>query len=88
LQDRDRILRNGVGVLDCIGNTPLIRIKSLSEATGCTILAKAEFLNPSGSIKDRVALSIVQDAARSGSLKKGGLITEGTVGAKASVLAL
>jgi cysteine synthase A len=67
-------------VIDLIGRTPLIRLKGPSEATGCTILGKAEFLNPGGSIKDRTALGIVRDAEKRGVLKKGGTIVEGTAG--------
>ncbi|CAN7505755.1 cysteine synthase A [Pararhizobium sp. LjRoot255] len=67
-------------VLDAIGNTPLIRLKGASEATGCTILGKAEFLNPGQSVKDRAALSIIRQAERSGQLKPGGVIVEGTAG--------
>ncbi len=67
-------------VLDAIGNTPLIRLKGPSEATGCTILGKAEFLNPGQSVKDRAALAIIRDAERSGQLKPGGVIVEGTAG--------
>lgn len=67
-------------LLDLIGRTPLIRLKGPSEATGCTILGKAEFLNPGGSIKDRTALGIVRDAEKRGLLKKGGTIVEGTAG--------
>lgn len=76
------------GVLGCIGNTPLVRIKSLSDATGCDILAKAEFLNPGGSIKDRIALHMVQKAAASGSLSPGALITEATAGSTGVSLAM
>ncbi len=67
-------------VLDTIGNTPLIRLRQASEATGCTILGKAEFLNPGQSVKDRAALWIVRDAERKGLLKPGGTIVEGTAG--------
>ena len=63
-----------------IGNTPLIRLKRASEATGCTILGKAEFMNPGGSVKDRAALAIIQDAEASGALKPGGTLVEGTAG--------
>lgn len=66
--------------LDLIGNTPLIRLKAVSETTGCEILGKAEFLNPGGSIKDRTALGIIRDAEKKGLLKKGGTIVEGTAG--------
>ncbi len=75
-------------VLDSIGNTPLIRLKRASEETGCTILGKAEFLNPGQSIKDRAALSIVEDAERKGLLQPGGAIVEGTAGNTGIGLAL
>lgn len=67
-------------LLDLIGHTPLVRLKGPSEATGCEILGKAEFLNPGGSVKDRTALGIVRDAEKRGELKKGGAIVEGTAG--------
>ncbi len=63
-----------------IGNTPLIRLKKLSELTGCEILGKAEFMNPGGSVKDRAAWGIITDAERRGLLKPGGTIVEGTAG--------
>ena len=75
-------------VLDAIGNTPLIKLKRASELTGCTILGKAEFLNPGQSVKDRAALAIVQDAERKGTLKPGGVIVEGTAGNTGIGLAL
>jgi len=75
-------------VLDAIGNTPLIRLKGASEATGCTILGKAEFLNPGQSVKDRAALSIIRQAEKSGQLKPGGVIVEGTAGNTGIGLAL
>ena len=75
-------------VLDAIGNTPLIRLKRASEATGCEILGKAEFMNPGGSVKDRAALEIVREARASGRLKPGGLIVEGTAGNTGIGLAL
>lgn len=65
---------------DAIGNTPLIRLNAASEATGCEILGKAEFMNPGGSVKDRAALFIVRDAEQKGLLKPGGVIVEGTAG--------
>jgi len=68
------------GFSSSVGNTPLIRIPSLSEETGCNILGKAEFLNPGGSVKDRAALFIIEEAERSGKLKKGGTVVEGTAG--------
>src|SRR4051794_10427756 len=67
-------------VIQAIGNTPLIRLKAASEATGCEILGKAEFMNPGGSVKDRAALAIVNDAVARGSLRPGGAIVEGTAG--------
>src|ERR1044072_366873 len=67
-------------VIAAIGNTPLIRLKGPSEATGCEILGKAEFLNPGQSVKDRAALFIIQDALAKGVLKPGGTIVEGTAG--------
>jgi cysteine synthase A len=68
------------GFLDSIGNTPLIRLRGPSEVTGCEIYGKAEFLNPGGSIKDRAALAMIDDAERRGKLKPGGIIVEGTAG--------
>lgn len=73
---------------DAIGNTPLIRLRGPSEATGCEILGKAEFLNPGQSVKDRAALFIIRDAVASGSLKPGGTIVEGTAGNTGIGLAL
>ena len=67
-------------LLDTIGKTPLIRLKRASELTGCTILGKAEFMNPGGSVKDRAALGIISDALERGTLKPGGTIVEGTAG--------
>ena len=68
------------GFIDTVGNTPLIRLKSFSEETGCEILGKAEFLNPGGSVKDRAALYIIEDAEKMGLLKPGGTVVEGTAG--------
>ncbi len=68
------------GFCGTIGNTPLIRLDSLSNATGCEILGKAEFLNPGGSVKDRAALGMIEDAEKRGLLKPGGTIVEGTAG--------
>jgi cysteine synthase A len=67
-------------VLAAIGNTPLIKLRRASEETGCTILGKAEFMNPGHSVKDRAALGIVTDAIDKGQLRPGGLIVEGTAG--------
>jgi len=78
----------GRSVLDCIGNTPLIRLKRASEATGCEILGKAEFLNPGQSVKDRAALFIVRNAMAKGLLRPGGTIVEGTAGNTGIGLAL
>jgi cysteine synthase A len=68
------------GFVGTIGNTPLIRLNSFSAETGCEILAKAEFLNPGGSVKDRAALYIIEDAEAKGLLKPGGTVVEGTAG--------
>ena len=76
------------GVIETIGNTPLIRLKRVSEKTGCTILGKAEFLNPGQSVKDRAALFIVKDAVKRGTLRPGGTIVEGTAGNTGIGLAL
>ncbi|KMZ63369.1 hypothetical protein ZOSMA_410G00080 [Zostera marina] len=75
------------GLIDAVGNTPLIRINSLSDATGCEILGKAEFLNPGGSVKDRVAVKIIEEALEYGALVRGGVITEGSAGSTAISLA-
>ena len=66
--------------VDAVGNTPLIRLRRLSEETGCEILGKAEFMNPGGSVKDRAARAIVLDAERRGQLPPGGTVVEGTAG--------
>lgn len=68
------------GFVATVGNTPLIRINSFSEETGCEILGKAEFLNPGGSVKDRAALYIIEEAEKQGLLKPGGTVVEGTAG--------
>ena len=68
------------GFAGAVGNTPLIRLRKLSDETGCEILGKAEFLNPGGSVKDRAALYIIRDAERRGTLKPGGTVVEGTAG--------
>ena len=73
---------------DTVGNTPLIRLNKASEATGCEILGKAEFLNPGQSVKDRAALFIIRDAMKQGKLKPGGTIVEGTAGNTGIGLAL
>jgi len=75
-------------LIDAIGDTPLIRLRKASEITGCTILGKAEFMNPGGSVKDRAARYIIQDAEERGLLKPGGVIVEGTAGNTGIGLAL
>src|SRR4051812_13111620 len=76
------------GFVDLVGNTPLVRLNKVSDATGCEILGKAEFLNPGGSVKDRAALAIVLDAEERGLLRRGGVIVEGTAGNTGIGLAL
>jgi cysteine synthase A len=73
-------MKSGNSVVDAIGDTPLIRLKAASDATGCEIWGKAEFMNPGQSVKDRAALYIIRDAERRGLLKPGGTIVEGTAG--------
>lgn len=68
------------GFVGAIGHTPLLRLRHLSAATGCEILGKAEFMNPGGSVKDRAALALIEDAERTGALRPGGTIVEGTAG--------
>ncbi len=75
-------------LISAIGHTPLIRLKRASELTGCTILGKAEFMNPGGSVKDRAALGIIKAALANGTLKPGGTIVEGTAGNTGIGLAL
>jgi cysteine synthase A len=79
-------IRNGV--VEAIGNTPLIKLKRASQETGCEILGKAEFMNPGQSVKDRAALAIIRDAEKSGALRPGGVIVEGTAGNTGIGLAL
>jgi cysteine synthase A len=81
-------MKFAANVIEAIGNTPLIELRAASKATGCRILGKAEFMNPGGSVKDRAALSIVQDAIARGALKPGGVIVEGTAGNTGIGLAL
>ena len=76
------------GLTQSIGNTPLIKIDSLSKETGCNILGKAEFMNPGGSVKDRAALWMVEDAENKGRLKPNGIVVEGTAGNTGIGLAL
>ncbi len=79
-------IRNGI--VEAIGNTPLIKLRRVSAATGCMILGKAEFMNPGQSVKDRAALFIIQDAVKRGELRPGGVIVEGTAGNTGIGLAL
>ena len=76
------------GFVEAVGNTPLIRLKGPSEATGCEIYGKAEFLNPGQSVKDRPARQMVLDAEEAGILRPGGVIVEGTAGNTGIGLAL
>ncbi len=76
------------GFTDAVGNTPLIRLRKASELTGCTVLGKAEFLNPGGSVKDRAAKYMILDAEERGDLKPGGVVVEGTAGNTGIGLAL
>jgi cysteine synthase A len=76
------------GIVEAIGNTPLIKLKRASEATGCTILGKAEFMNPGQSVKDRTALQMILEAEKRGDLKPGGLVVESTAGNTGIGLAL
>ncbi|MDF2115559.1 cysteine synthase A [Roseiarcaceae bacterium H3SJ34-1] len=75
-------------VIGAIGNTPMIKLQRASELTGCTILGKAEFMNPGGSVKDRAGLAIIQDAIAKGQLQPGGIVVEGTAGNTGIGLAL
>jgi len=81
-------MRFSQGIVEAIGNTPLIKLERVSAATGCTILGKAEFMNPGQSVKDRAALFIIEDAVTKGELKPGGIIVEGTAGNTGIGLAL
>ncbi|MFU8865093.1 MAG: cysteine synthase A [Rhodobacterales bacterium] len=81
-------MRIAQDLADTVGKTPLIRLKAASEATGCEILGKAEFMNPGQSVKDRAALFIIKDAVARGLLKPGGTIVEGTAGNTGIGLAL
>jgi cysteine synthase A len=76
------------GIIEAIGDTPLIKLERVSAATGCTILGKAEFMNPGQSVKDRAALYIIKDAVKKGELRPGGVIVEGTAGNTGIGLAL
>ena len=73
-------MRTFSSVAAAVGQTPLIELRRASKETGCTILGKAEFLNPGQSVKDRAALYIIEDAVRRGTLPPGGTVVEGTAG--------
>src|SRR6187200_3533396 len=75
-------------VIEAIGNTPLIKLRHASEATGCTILGKAEFMNPGGSVKDRAGRQMILEAEKRGELRPGGLVVEATAGNTGIGLAL
>src|ERR1700730_15637330 len=76
------------GIVKAIGTHPLVKLKRAAEVTGCTILGKAEFMNPGQSVKDRAALFIIEDAVKKGDLRPGGVIVEGTAGNTGIGLAL
>src|SRR5262245_66212513 len=76
------------GIIDAIGNTPLIKLERASAATGCTILGKAEFMNPGQSVKDRAGRQMILEAEKRGDLKPGGIVVEGTAGNTGIGLAL
>ncbi|HMJ42578.1 MAG TPA: pyridoxal-phosphate dependent enzyme, partial [Pseudolabrys sp.] len=76
------------GLVDAIGHTPLIKLQAASEATGCTILGKAEFMNPGGSVKDRAGRQMILEAEARGELRPGGLVVESTAGNTGIGLAL
>src|SRR5438128_1592707 len=75
-------------IIEAIGHTPLIKLRSASEATGCTILGKAEFMNPGGSVKDRAGRQMILEAEKRGELRPGGLVVEATAGNTGIGLAL
>ncbi|HWP27494.1 MAG TPA: cysteine synthase A [Xanthobacteraceae bacterium] len=81
-------MRTCESIVDAIGNTPLIKLRRASEATGCTILGKAEFMNPGQSVKDRPARQIILEAEKRGEIRRGGLVVEGTAGNTGIGLAL
>ena len=76
------------GIIEAIGHTPLIKLERASEATGCTILGKAEFMNPGGSVKDRAGRQMILEAEKRGELRPGGLVVEATAGNTGIGLAL
>ena len=68
------------GIVEAIGNTPLIKLERVSAQTGCTILGKAEFMNPGGSVKDRAGREMILQAEKRGEIRPGGLVVESTAG--------
>src|SRR3954470_19110277 len=84
----DRQMQSREGIVEAIGDTPLIKLKHASEETGCTILGKAEFMNPGQSVKDRAAREMILGAERRGEIRPGGLIVESTAGNTGIGLAL
>jgi cysteine synthase len=84
----NRKMQTRNGIIEAIGNTPLIKLERVSAETGCTILGKAEFMNPGQSVKDRAALFIIEDAVKKGELRPGGVVVEGTAGNTGIGLAL
>src|ERR1041384_1482895 len=83
-----RFMQARDGIIEAIGHTPLIKLKRASEATGCTILGKAEFMNPGGSVKDRAGRQMILEAEKRGELRPGGLVVEATAGNTGIGLAL
>src|SRR5215813_13448488 len=81
-------MQTSEGIIGAIGNTPLIVLERASAATGCTILGKAEFMNPGQSVKDRAARQMILEAEKRGEIKPGGLVVEGTAGNTGIGLAL
>ena len=84
--NKDKRVYNSI--LDCVGNTPLVRLNRVTEGLKCNVYAKVEFFNPAGSIKDRVAKQIIEDYEEDGRIQKGGTIVEGTSGNTGAGLAL
>src|SRR5437588_6491127 len=84
----DRQMQSREGIVEAIGDTPLIKLKHASEETGCTILGKAEFMNPGQSVKDRAARQMIVEAERRGEIRPGGLVVESTAGNTGIGLAL
>jgi len=73
-------------ILECIGNTPIVRLNRITKGISANIMVKCEFLNPSGSMKDRMALKMIESAEKEGKLKEGGVVTESSTGNTATAL--